>query len=80
MGLGLQPPIWLWNLCECLQFSLAASHRCGGRAFQTHHIQFDPKVFAPVDVTCFQMCKGHVKNTLPCSVHGIIFFLVYYSH
>ena len=36
--------------------------------------------FAPVDVTCFQMCKIDVKNTFPCSVCGIISFLVYYSH
>ena len=45
MGLGLQPRIWLWNLCECLQYSLAAS-QVGGRAFQTHHIQFDALALA----------------------------------
>ena len=74
------PPLVVYEVSGSIQYSLAASHRCGGRAFQTHHIPFDPKVFAQVDVTCFQMCEIHVKNTLPCSVHGIISFLVYYRH
>ena len=69
-------PQYGFEICASV-YSIASLQVIG---VEEEHIQFDPKVFALVDLTCFQMCEIHVKNTFPCSVHGIISFLVYYSH